>query len=87
MNAGASNVTLTYEVFDGDSGVKNGTSQPFTLLSGGWWQVNVILSGWGVSNGYVHVTRNSGGPLFFVYAVLNDGGTNDGSYVPMSPAP
>jgi hypothetical protein len=33
------------------------------------------------------VTRTSGGPLFFVYGVLNDGGTNDGSYVAMSPAP
>jgi glucose/arabinose dehydrogenase len=87
VNAGPSNVTLTYEVFDGDSGVRNGTSQPLTLLPSAWWQVNGVLSSWGVSNGTVHVTSTSGGTPFLVYGVLNDAGTNDGSYVAMSPVP
>jgi hypothetical protein len=92
VNAGPSGVTLVYEVFDGDSGVKNGTSQPLTLPPWGWAQVNGVLPRFAVSNGYVRVTRSSGGPLFLVYGVVNDGAfsgaaTDDGSYVAMSPVP
>lgn len=79
-------VTVQYEVWDGATGVKAFTSAPIELAPLGWTQVDRVLLGAAVSEGYVRVRRSSLGGVFAAYGVLNDGSapgerTGDGSYV------
>jgi hypothetical protein len=85
-------VTLQFDVFDGDTGRKVASSAPVALSPGQWKQFNSVLKTWGLSNGYVRVTRISGKAGWGAYGVVNDGGspgsgTGDGSFVAMTPGP
>ncbi len=87
-NAGLNNanITVTYEVFDGDTGAKS-PEESVTLKPGQWFQKNGVLGG--VTNGWVHLTVTAGNDVFVAYGVVNDGatdtsGTNDGAFVPMT---
>ncbi len=82
--------TFDVEVFDGARGVSVGR-ESVTLPGGGygWAQIDGILSGYGVTQGYVRITASPAGD-FGAYGVINDGaapgqGTGDGSYVEMAP--
>ncbi len=53
-----------------------------TLEPGEWVQLDSVLAPSGFSSGWAVVERVSGPGPFWAYAVFNDYGTNDGSYVP-----
>jgi hypothetical protein len=79
-------VAVQYEVWDGATGVKAFTSAPIELPPLGWTQIDRVLLGAAVTEGYVRVRRTSLGGVFSAYGVLNDGSapggrTGDGSYV------
>ena len=79
-------VSVRYEVRDGATGVLVSTSEPVDLSPLGWAQVDRVLAGAGVTDGWVVVRRSSAGGAFAAYGVLNDGAspgsrTGDGSYV------
>jgi hypothetical protein len=90
----ANPVAVRYEVVDGATGVTVFTSDPVELSPLGWTQVDSVLLGSGVTEGYIRIRRASPGGAFSAYGVLNDGAspgarTGDGSYVegvPASPA-
>ena len=97
FGAGPANVepslVLFVDVFNADTGTMAGTLGPFDLgyRSLAWTQVNSILGGFGVKNGYVRIRRTSGFANFLVYGVVNDGavpgqGTGDGSYLGLASA-
>lgn len=50
------------------------------LAAGAWRQLDGILAGAGLAQGWAVVERLSGGS-FGTYGVVNDGGTNDGSFL------
>ena len=63
-----------------------------TLEANRWMQIGTILAQYapGVTQGYAHVIRRSGGNPFIAYAVINDGGapgerTGDGAFIVSSP--
>lgn len=79
-------VSVAYDVHDGATGAKVLSSAPFDLPPLGWSQVDRVLSGTAVTEGFVRVRRASAGGTFAAYGVLNDGAapgerTGDGSYV------
>jgi len=79
-------VVVQYEVWDGATGVKAFTSVPIELPPLGWMQVDRVLLGAAVTQGFVRLRRTSAGGVFAAYGVLNDGAspgarTGDGSYV------
>ncbi|HYN43387.1 MAG TPA: S8 family serine peptidase, partial [Thermoanaerobaculia bacterium] len=79
-------VTVQYEVWDGATGVKAFTSSLIALPPLGWAQIDRVLLGAAVTEGYVRIRRASVGGVFSAYGVLNDGSaagerTGDGSYV------
>ena len=81
-------VTCHLEVYDGDTGHLAGQLGPFVVPSRGWVQLQHVLAGFGVSNGYVRVVGTTGADRLVVYGVVNDGATsssgrtNDGSFIP-----
>ena len=52
-----------------------------TLPGLGWHQYNNVLAAAGIAEGWVTVERTSDSGLFGVYGVVNDNGTNDGSFL------
>ena len=58
--------------------------EPVILRPGEWVQADSVLSRAGFASGWAVVERVSGPGPFWAYAVFNDNGTNDGSYVPPS---
>jgi hypothetical protein len=81
--------TFDVEVFDGARGLSVGRKS-VSLPGGGygWAQIDGILSGYGVTQGYVRITASPAGD-FAAYGVINDGGapgqgTGDGSYLEMT---
>ena len=79
-------VSVRYEVHDGATGALAATSDPVDLPPLGWAQVDRVLAGAAVTDGWVVVRRTSTGGAFAAYGVLNDGAspgarTGDGSYV------
>jgi hypothetical protein len=58
-----------------------------TLPPGGFKQFNSILAfnGLSLTNGYVRVDQISGTAPYYAYAVINDQGNSDGSFVPPTP--
>jgi len=88
QNAGTladGDVRLRLTVFSGDP--TNSVSQQLpeeTLSPGAFKQFNSILSSNGLSlgQGYVRVERVSGTAPYYAYAVINDQGTSDGSFIP-----
>jgi len=82
---------LSADVFDGSTGLLSGSVA--VSLDGSipdWKQLNAVLSGFGLSNGYARIRADASGRRpFVVYGVVNDGafpgeGTSDGSYLTMS---
>jgi hypothetical protein len=75
-------VTVGVTAFSGD-----GDGKTFVIASGdvlppwGWKQYNGILATAGMDNGWVTVQQTSTSGAFSAYGVINDNGTNDGSYV------
>ena len=86
----ADSISVRFDVFDGERGSLAGSTGPYSLAPGAWYQVSGILVPFGLANGYVRVVRVSGGSRMVVYGVVNDGAsstsgrTNDGSYVASS---
>ena len=83
-------VTVRVDVYDGDTGTLAGSATPAPLAAGGWTQLNAVLQGFGVANGYAHVVKTGGASRILAYGVVNDGaspgqGTSDGSYVAGQP--
>ncbi len=82
FNTSSDPVTLKVTAWSGDG---NGTSVVVAsaelLPPLGWKQYNGILADAGFANGYVTVERVSTSGVFSAYGVVNDNGTNDGSYV------
>ncbi len=86
----ANPVTVQYEIWDGATGAKALTSPPIVLPPLGWTQLDRVLLGAAVTDGYVRIRRTSAGGVFSAYGVLNDGfapgeRTGDGSYVAGAP--
>lgn len=79
-------VSVAYEVHDGATGEKVLSSSPVDVPPLGWRQVDRVLLGAGVTEGFVRVRRTSSAGVFGAYGVLNDGAapgerTGDGSFV------
>lgn len=87
-NAGATGpVTLRVTLHSGQAGDGRKTVLPdVTLAPGQWRQLNGVLAEAGYANGWAQVTRVAGSDPFLAYAVFNDNGTSDGSYVSAVPA-
>ncbi|MEO8056533.1 MAG: hypothetical protein ABI768_15335, partial [Acidobacteriota bacterium] len=84
-------ISLRYDVYDGATGTMAGGAT-VSLYPGQWAQVNTILKTFGLTNGYVRVTRTAGTAPWVAYGVLNDGsapgaGTGDGSFIGMTTTP
>ena len=59
---------------------RSSSPTPSRLEPGEWRQVDGILAEAGLAQGWAVVERTEGG-VFGAYGVVNDGGTNDGSYL------
>jgi hypothetical protein len=86
----SSPVSVQYEIRDGATGGAAFTSASVDLPPLGWAQVDRVLLGASVTNGWVRVRRVSAGGVFAAYGVLNDGAapgarTGDGSFVAGTP--
>ena len=70
------------------SGAGDGTevvsADALRLEPGEWRQIDGILARAGITQGWAVVERTDGG-VFGAYGVVNDGGTNDGSFLPAAP--
>jgi pseudomonalisin len=86
-----SGATVNYvvDVFDAETGSMTPVQTLTRSLTGGdWTQINGILSGAGITHGYVRIRPALGTSDFVAYGVVNDGPsagsrTSDGSYIPM----
>ncbi len=87
LNAGqAGPATFRVTLSSGDLGdARHVALGDFTLQAGEWHQINGVLAAAGMSNGYATVERVSGTAPFVAYGVINDNGTNDGSFLEMAP--
>lgn len=85
VNAGAFPVSLYVSLFDGGTGEIASYFYPIELGPGEWRQIDrPLLGAAGLIHGYVRVTSSSTNGAFLVYGVLNDNGTDDGSYLGMT---
>ena len=81
FNPGSSPVSVRIRVASGSGDGRETTAvEALDLAAGEWRQVDGILAGAGFPQGWVDVERISGG-VFGAYGVVNDGGTNDGSFL------
>ncbi len=91
VNAGTEgSATLRIVLVDGDpasGGATHEVDLP-ALGPGDWYQVGreKLLAAAGFTQGWARVERIAGDAPFTAYAVFNDNGTNDGSFVPAVPA-
>ena len=81
FNTGSDPVTLKVTAFSGDDGTSAVVDAAKTLPAGGWAQYSGILGSVGIAQGWVTIERTSAAGSFGAYGVINDNGTNDGSYV------
>ena len=82
FNTSSQPVTVEVKAVSGDgSGATAIVAAAETLPAWGWKQYNRILNTAGMSNGWVEVRRTSAAGSFSAYGVMNDNGTNDGSFV------
>lgn len=85
----AGEIEVAFQVHDGDAGgAARGEPVVRTLAPGAWTQVDNVLRGANVRNGWVRVSRTKGTAPWVAYGVVNDGAstpdrTGDGSFVPM----
>jgi hypothetical protein len=77
-----SSVTLRLTLTNGDGSGRTVVLPEATLAAGQWAQVDDVLAGTGISQGYASIAVVSGSGPYFAYAVFNDNGTNDGSFAP-----
>jgi len=79
-------ITLRLTVFAGNAGSLSQTTLPDeTLNAGEFSQLNLILLGLNLDNGFVKVDRISGTAPYFAYGVINDSSNADGSFIPAIP--
>jgi hypothetical protein len=80
-------ITLRLTVFNGDPGASQ-VLPDVTLSPGQFAQISGILAfnGLNLTNGYVRVERVNGTAPFYAYAVINDQGNSDGSFLPPTAA-
>jgi len=87
---GSSPITLSMDLYDGNTGTKV-TTLVETINARGWKQLGTVLTNAsGVTQGYARVTRTAGTNPFIAYAVVNDGGlpnqrSGDGAFVESVP--
>lgn len=86
--AGSGDVTLRATVVSGDPAMPS--SHPLadvTLAPGGFFQWTEVLASEGLSlgNGFARIERVAGTAPWTAYGVVNDNGTNDGSFLPPVP--
>lgn len=82
FNTSSQPVTVEVKAVSGDgSGATAIVAAADTLPAWGWKQYNRVLNTAGMTNGWVEVRRTSATGAFSAYGVINDNGTNDGSYV------
>ena len=82
-----STLTLRVTLVNGNGTLAESVLPDVTLAPGAWTQIGDVLVGTGVGQGWARVTVVSGTGPYAAYAVFNDNGTNDGSYVPFEPEP
>jgi hypothetical protein len=88
QNAGSpsdGDVVLRLTVISGDAEAPFSQTLPDEILSpGAFRQISGILNvnGLSLASGYVRVERVDGRAPYYAYAVINDAGTSDGSFVP-----
>ena len=85
QNMGEDDIRLRLTVFSGDPNQPLQQALPdITLYSGGWYQISEILhsNGLSLSKGYVRVEPVSGISPYYAYAVINNQGSSDGSWIP-----
>ena len=81
FNPGTSAVTVRIVAASGNGDGREAVSEGgLRLEAGEWRQVDGILAKAGIPQGWVVVEKTDGG-AFGAYGVVNDGGTNDGSYL------
>ncbi len=81
----SSPVTLRLVLYNGESSTQKVTFPDVTLAAGQWSQLDDVFAGTGFSQGYASVSVVSGSGPYYAYAVINDNGTNDGSFAPFEP--
>ncbi len=82
FNTSGQPVTVEVKAVSGDgSGATFTVVAAGTLPPWGWTQYNRVLNTAGMTNGWVEVRKTSAAGSFSAYGVVNDNGTNDGSYV------
>lgn len=85
FNPGTSPVTVRIVAASGSGDGREVTvADGLALAAGEWRQVDGILAAAGLAQGWAAVERTSGGS-FGAYGVVNDGGTNDGSFLDAVP--
>ncbi|MBK9063739.1 MAG: hypothetical protein IPL89_11175 [Acidobacteria bacterium] len=81
-NTSSQPVTVEVKAVSGDgSGASAIVAAADVLPAWGWKQYNRVLNTAGMTNGWVEVKRTSAAGSFSAYGVINDNGTNDGSFV------
>jgi hypothetical protein len=83
--ADAGTIGLHVDLYDGATGAVAGAFD-VSLAPRRWKQLNAVLAGTGIANGYARISRTSGANPFLAYAVVVDGGTpqtrsDDGAFV------
>ncbi|MFN7989645.1 MAG: DUF1566 domain-containing protein [Thermoanaerobaculia bacterium] len=87
-NASAtSTLTLRVTLVNGNGTLAEVRLPDVTLAPGAWTQLDDVLSGTGIGQGWAKVSVVSGTGPYAAYAVFNDAGTNDGSFVPFEVDP
>ncbi len=81
FNMGSAPVTLRVTAWSGDGSGASAVIETVTLPSFGWKQYTRILEGPGYATGWVTIERVGTTGAFGSYAVINDNGTSDGSFV------
>jgi hypothetical protein len=84
VNAGPAPTTLRVTLYSGAAGdYRSHVLSPDVALEPGQWrQLDRVLDAAGYANGFARIDVVSGLGPYLAYAVFNDNGTNDGSYVP-----
>jgi hypothetical protein len=81
-NPNADPVTVRVMAFSGaGDGASSVVSAAETLPGLGWHQYNNVLAAAGIAEGWLTVERTSDSGTFGAYGVVNDNGTNDGSFL------
>jgi hypothetical protein len=83
----SSSITLLLTLVSGSGDSSQTTFPEVTLGPGEWKQLDDVFAGTGFTQGWASISLTSGTGPYLAYAVFNDSGTNDGSFVPFEPDP